>query len=131
MQKLFTREQWDMIEKEAKYRVISIDESSNKEIFLNKTEFEDKLPEASGVSDILGRSESGMEAPMRNAVSASNLGIGRYQASVESQINTEEAASGPAFTRTQVVTKSIDNGSMSLYDELQYTSANANEYTTN
>ena len=44
MQKLFTKEQWQLIENEAKYRVISFNEQTHKEIFVNETDFKSVMP---------------------------------------------------------------------------------------
>ena len=41
MQKLFTKEQWDLIETEAKFRVITLDKNTDEPVFLNKTDFID------------------------------------------------------------------------------------------
>ena len=47
MQKLFTKEQWGIIEKEAKFRVISLNEQTGKPIFINKTQFHTAITEQS------------------------------------------------------------------------------------
>ena len=47
MQKLFTKEQWAVIEKEAKFRVVSLDRKSDEPLFLNKTDFQSQITEQS------------------------------------------------------------------------------------